>query len=109
MRHEDVTWHQTPFGNEAYCNRCHSDATWVDCEQCEDGYSHHDCGEDTCCCLDPENNVECDVCDGDGGWYICQSCGKYECTCEPYIPTIKEKLEKASKNTKQIPLTEKLK
>ena len=111
MRTEDVTWYKTPMGEEVYCNRCHADAYWVDCDNCEDGYSHHDCGEDTCCCLNPVNNVECDVCDGEGGWYICQGCGKYECTCEPYAyePTIREKLGKAAKDAKQIMLTEKLK
>jgi len=42
---------------------------WVDCWNCGgEGYTHHDCGEDTCCCLVPELNVECDVCDGEGGW-----------------------------------------
>ena len=44
--------------------------TWVQCEECEDGYSYHDCGEDTCCCLNPELNVVCDTCEGKTGWYI---------------------------------------
>jgi len=30
------------------------------------GFTHHDCGEDTCCCLDPEDNVRCDTCEGRG-------------------------------------------
>lgn len=42
---------------------------WIECWNCEEGYSHHDCGEDTCCCLYPENNVRCDICRGRGGWY----------------------------------------
>lgn len=42
---------------------------WVDCYNCIDGYSHHDCGEDTCCCLHPEPNVECEICHGEGGWF----------------------------------------
>ena len=42
---------------------------WIDCWNCGgEGYSHHDCGEDTCCCLYPEDNVRCDVCNGRGGW-----------------------------------------
>lgn len=42
---------------------------WVDCWQCGgEGYSDHDCGEDCCCCLNPENNVICDICNGAGGW-----------------------------------------
>lgn len=43
---------------------------WIECWQCGgEGYSDHDCGEDTCCCLDPEDNVRCDVCNGKGGWH----------------------------------------
>jgi hypothetical protein len=42
--------------------------TWVICGQCVDGYSGHDCGEDTCCCLEPEENMVCDTCNGAGGW-----------------------------------------
>ena len=53
------------------------------CEQCGgDGVYGHDCGEDTCCCLDPEDNVICDACYGKGFWLICRGkdckgqCGK---------------------------------
>ena len=75
-KHE-VEWIKTPWGEEGYCKYCGSSVHWEDCDQCEDGYSYHDCGEDTCCCLDPEPNVECDVCYGEGGWYVCLgNCGK---------------------------------
>ena len=41
---------------------------WVDCWNCGgEGFSHHDCGEDCCCCLHPEDNVVCDICRGKGG------------------------------------------
>ena len=53
------------------CPTCGGTLDWEDCHSCEDGYSHHDCGEDTCCCLYPDDNVECDVCDGNSGWYRC--------------------------------------
>ncbi len=34
-----------------------------DCLHCGgSGFTHHDCGEDTCPCLEPENNVPCNVC-----------------------------------------------
>lgn len=59
--------------DEPSCARCGSSMTWVDCWNCEDGYSHHDCGEDTCCCLYPEDNVTCDICRGRGGWWVCLS------------------------------------
>ena len=41
---------------------------WIRCYNCEDGYSHHECGEDTCVCLNPQPNVICDICGGKGGW-----------------------------------------
>lgn len=53
------------------CPTCGADLDWEYCDNCEDGYSHHDCGEDTCCCLHPEDNVKCSMCDGYGGWYRC--------------------------------------
>lgn len=38
-----------------------------ECEYCGGtGFSHHDCGEDTCCCLDPEPNRRCEACGGTG-------------------------------------------
>lgn len=39
---------------------------WMVCEDCEDGLVGHDCGEDTCCCLNPVPNVLCKVCNGEG-------------------------------------------
>jgi hypothetical protein len=37
------------------------------CSNCGgSGYSHHDCGEDCCACLQPEDNVVCDWCEGKG-------------------------------------------
>jgi len=42
---------------------------WQDCEHCGGyGFTHHDCGEDTCSCYEPIDNVECDICKGEGGW-----------------------------------------
>lgn len=96
MNNKEVGWYKTPYGDEPYCLRCHHSVRWIDCEQCEDGYSYHDCGEDTCCCLDPVNNVKCDVCDGEGGWYICEGCNRWQCNCEPYVPPVKEKLLQAA-------------
>jgi hypothetical protein len=45
------------------------------CYQCGgDGVDGHDCGEDTCCCLHPDENETCDICDGEGGWEVCIGC-----------------------------------
>jgi hypothetical protein len=74
---KDLKVIQTPWGEEYACAYCGGSVDWVDCENCDDGYTDHDCGEDCCCCLDPEPNVICDICDGKGGWYKCLSnCGK---------------------------------
>ena len=56
-----------------FCPRCKCcDSYWHECENCGgEGVSGHDCGEDVCCCLDPEDNEDCDVCDGSGGWWMC--------------------------------------
>jgi len=65
--------------NDGYypCPMCRADLHWEDCESCCDGYTHHDCGDDTCCCLYPQDNVECDVCSGESGWWRCfeKKCG----------------------------------
>lgn len=54
------------------CARCGGDTQWADCPNCDEfGYSHHNCGEDSCCCLYPENNVVCDWCGGTGGRLHC--------------------------------------
>ena len=46
------------------------DGEWVDCWKCGgEGTTGHDCGEDCCCCLEPEDNVICDECGGAGGWH----------------------------------------
>ena len=58
-------------------NECalHGEKTWVECWQCAgEGSDEHDCGDDTCVCLQPENNVQCDICRGNGGWYRCYTC-----------------------------------
>ena len=69
-----VEYIDTPWGKEAVCKKCGSDVAWLECENCYEGYSHHDCGEDTCCCLDQSPNVECDICNGEGGWWVCLCC-----------------------------------
>ena len=72
-RNHEAKWVKTPWGEEPVCPNCGSDLEWADCD-CEEGYSHHDCGDDTCCCLNPEPNVVCNICLGDGGWYVCHGC-----------------------------------
>jgi hypothetical protein len=41
------------------------------CDRCDGQGGYHDCGEDTCCCADPddaysEDWIDCEDCDGTG-------------------------------------------
>lgn len=46
----------------------------ADCHNCDNGFTGHDCGEDTCCCADPDDNVRCDICRGKGSILLCPEC-----------------------------------
>lgn len=63
--------------SESICPKCNQDSCRKrSCDQCGgEGYSDHDCGDDCCACLYPENNVHCDVCDKKGWLEWCSSCG----------------------------------
>jgi hypothetical protein len=66
------------YGDEIYghqaCPICGADMEWETCWQCYGEGGFHDCGEDTCCCLDKEEITEdCEECDGDGGWLACSA------------------------------------
>jgi hypothetical protein len=55
----------------------HGEKQWAECPHCDPEYpgmSYHDCGDDCCCCADPEPNVTCDICKGKGGWLVCVGC-----------------------------------
>ena len=67
---------------DCQCARCGSSCDYVECWDCEDGYSDHDCGEDCCCCLRPENNVLCSICLGRDGWQCCISSEQW-CKANP--------------------------
>lgn len=61
--------------SKEWCAKHQSQKFWVDCWDCGgEGMSHHDCGEDCCVCLDPEDNVRCDTCYGKGGFKLCVRC-----------------------------------
>jgi hypothetical protein len=72
----------TPHGGEAQCARCGSSVEWLNCWNCVEGYTHHDCGEDCCCCVNPEDNVVCDECRGAGGEMHCISSPEW-CEANP--------------------------
>lgn len=57
------------------CEKCGDELQWRTCWDCGgECVTHHDCGEDTCCCLDPGDNVTCGTCYGGGGWKQCRAC-----------------------------------
>ena len=59
---------------ENQCARCGSSLMFEHCDDCGgEGVSGHDCGEDTCCCADPDDNMDCDWCEGEGGHWRCLS------------------------------------
>ena len=58
---------------DCQCARCGSSVDFELCEYCEDGLDGHDCGEDCCCCLNPEENVVCQYCLGSGVSLICMA------------------------------------
>jgi hypothetical protein len=63
-------WEDEPSG--PFCPHCDSPMDWEECGLCDDeGFVGHDCGEDVCCCLDPEPNERCGQCGGKGGWWLC--------------------------------------
>jgi len=70
---------------EPQCARCGSSVHFDHCDSCGgegiDPFGH-DCGEDTCCCLDPEPNLSCGSCGGVGGWRRCLS-GEEWCKAHP--------------------------
>jgi len=69
--------------NEYQCARCGSSLEFVECPNCGgEGVSGHDCGEDSCCCADPDDNMACDICRGVGALPHCIS-GKEWCEANP--------------------------
>jgi len=49
------------------------------CPECGgSGFCGHDCGEDTCACREPDDNLDCDCCGGDGMVVMCPACYERE-------------------------------
>lgn len=80
--HPTPEMYRTGLEIDCQCARCGSSVDHQDCEECEDGFDGHDCGEDTCCCLRPEDNVTCQYCDGTGVWHRCLSSPEW-CQANP--------------------------
>jgi hypothetical protein len=63
-----------PAKESKVCEEHGCELMWADCGNCFEGFTGHDCGEDCCCCLYPEDNVTCDICYGAGGFFLCPVC-----------------------------------
>lgn len=65
---------------ECQCARCGSSMSFIECPECGgEGLCGHDCGEDCCCCLEPEDNIECPACSGVGSFPLCLSASSGHC------------------------------
>ena len=54
------------------CSICGALMEPVSCWQCLGEGGWHECGEDTCCCLDPDDITDiCEECDGEGEYLCC--------------------------------------
>jgi hypothetical protein len=68
---------------DCQCARCGSSASSEECLDCGgDGVDGHDCGDDCCCCLHPEDNMECQYCRGQGVYHVCLSSSEF-CQANP--------------------------
>jgi hypothetical protein len=66
--------------NPEMCPRCGCcEIELIVCERCDGtGVFGHDCGEDCCCCVNPDENEPCYVCGGVGSWWVCGGrCDEY--------------------------------
>ncbi len=70
---EGFTVEQYVPDDDGYCKECGAPLEWIGCWSCSGEGAYHDCGEDCCCCLEPDEdlNVQCDICKGEGGWMGC--------------------------------------
>ena len=61
------------------------------CYQCMGAGGFHDCGEDTCCCLDPDEITNiCEVCEGEGEYLSCSALPHTEAQMAAYRETHQE-------------------
>jgi hypothetical protein len=60
--------------SETVCRLCGASMDLELCYLCLGVGGWHDCGEDTCCCLDGEAITDvCEVCGGEGTYPVCSA------------------------------------
>jgi hypothetical protein len=60
--------------SETCCSLCGAALSLEACYLCLGAGGWHNCGEDTCCCLDGEEITDvCAVCDGEGEYLVCSA------------------------------------
>lgn len=58
--------------DDEYCPQCHAMLELESCWSCMGNGGFHNCGEDTCVCLDKETLQDvCEECDGEGAYLVC--------------------------------------
>ncbi len=83
------------------CKRCGSSILFKICPNCGgEGFAGHDCGEDCCCCADPEDNVVCDICHGTGSSPVCISSPEW---CEAHPLPGRENIARSAPERFTIP------
>ena len=89
------------MADEYQCGRCGSSISFEECPNCGgEGVSGHDCGEDCCCCLDPEDNIYCDICRGAGTFARCLSSPEW---CEKHPMPGRDKVPRSSPERFTVP------
>lgn len=64
---------------DPYCPICREVMVVEVCWFCYGAGGFHDCGEDACCCRDPDGdlNEPCMECDEHGEYLVCPNAGKH--------------------------------
>lgn len=64
--------------DETQCQQCGEAMIPEQCWHCHGAGGFHDCGEDCCCCRDPDGdlNEPCLECDEQGEYLVCPNAGK---------------------------------
>ena len=68
-----------------YCAICGCMLEVESCWYCLGDQGFHECGEDTCACLDPDEVTEiCEECQGEGCYLVCPNARQHPSQEEPH-------------------------